>query len=479
MFNLRIKFILITASLFLGLIFTPAKTLSAQTVYFQDNFDDGEASDWTIVRNTCLADWVVENNKYGIRINRWCTTESLPNTINIPPDISYSFEVDMTMSQSIYMDRNFVFKYQDSNNWYGIHAIGTRVYLQKVVNGVEYFLPNWFIDYPFQDNQTYRFKLDVMSNQFRVYIDGSLVNTVADSNPNFPNSKAGLQASAGAISTSEVWFDNVVVTSLDPSITPTPPTPIPTIGPFELPFSYTGRLENNPPSFKTAFWGRLTAAFDHLLRGGTFRPFTGATYDTKDCSNGKIGITCYDSHNGTDFSTVGGQEVFSVGSGTVVYTSEHTDTSCTPNKGGYGCVVIIEYPGNTFGLYAHLDKIFVNTAQEVTPVNLIGEMGATGCPNCGEHLHFGVMQPITTSNSVAKRMSKADWKELLYRIKPNQSPSYKPACTYTAPNGVTFAFRDPLGWKGSDIDPWSNSKRDGGCGTTSPYLWKFEVDTAS
>lgn len=266
--------------------------------------------------------------------------------------------------------------------------------------------------------------------------------------------------------------------NVEPTPPPTP-TPVPTIGPFELPFNYEGRPAIAPLIFKSAFWERLTAAFDHVLRGGMFRPFTGNTYAPSECPRGIYGITCYDSHNGTDFSRWGSQDVYSVSNGTIAYASEHTSSSCTPNRGGYGCVIIAEYSNNTFGLFAHLDKILVNENDPVNVSSLIGEMGNTGCPSCGEHLHFGVLTPKGISSTLARRgMSRRDWQELIYAIKPFASPKYRPTCSYIAPNGLSFNFQDPSGWSGDDMDPWNKARSDNGCGINSPYLWKFDVGTS-
>lgn len=458
---------------FLILIFLFAYKVSAQVILFSDDFNDGDANGWQEIGSP---GWSVQNGEYGILLS-----PGLSNAVPSDSVWQYSwtnieYKVDLRETHGV--DKNILLKFKDTSNFIEIHGNDRGIFLEKAStiggNGILAFS-----DRILDNNIIYHFKIKIINNsRIKVYLDDNLLFDVGETAPLFTNWKIGLRAGTGGSSSTEVWFDNVAVTSLEPTPSPTPtptPTPIPTIGPFELPFNYPQRLNNNPLSFKNAFWNTLTAAFDHVMSEGIFRPFTGSTYSQKDCPTGRLGITCYDSHNGTDFSTFGGQEVFSVGSGRVAYTSEHTNTSCTPNKGGYGCVVIVEYPRNNFGLYAHLDRIFVNTDQQVEPSTLIGEMGATGCPNCGEHLHFGIMQSISTINSVTKRMSRKDWKELLYKIKPDQSPRYRPACTYTAPNGIAFAFRDPSGWKGNDIDPWGKPKIKGGCGITSPYLWRFEV----
>ena len=255
--------------------------------------------------------------------------------------------------------------------------------------------------------------------------------------------------------------------------TPTPtPTPIPLMGSFELPYSYPSRLLNDTAQFKSAFWDKMRALFDHAYQTEIFRPFTGDSYPS--CINP---TSCYDSHNGIDFSGTGNQDVYSVSIGNVVYTSPHTNEGCTPEPGGFGCVVIAKQTSGVYGLYAHLDKINVNTGDRLSASIKIGEMGATGCPGCGEHLHFGVLKPIKNVASLLliNFMKKSDWQGLLYNIRPSTTPLYPPVCTYSAPNGIQFSFHDPSGWRGPDKDPLSIPRKKGGCGINSPYLWKFDV----
>lgn len=251
---------------------------------------------------------------------------------------------------------------------------------------------------------------------------------------------------------------------------------------FELPFYYENRLTSTQDQFNNAFNNRLTAAFDHTFRGGLFTPFTGVNYGPKECKTGQTGITCYDSHNGIDFDDLyNGQlynQVYSVTQGKVIFTSDHNTDSCIPNAGGFGCVVVVEYPlQNVYGLYAHLQKISVNLNDSVDENTVIGEMGKTGCPSCGKHLHFGVMQPIdNTLPNTSNKMSKKDWGELLYTAKPTQAPRYPAFCSYRAPNNQRFAFQDTSGWSLNDVpDPWSLPRNEGGCNIISPYLWRYSI----
>ena len=216
------KLILFLIFLFL-FIYLP-HPIKAQ-VLFSDDFNDNDANGWIVPRNTCSGTWSVSSNKYGITTNS-CITETIPSSLSIGLGVNYSFDVDMTMTSSL-SDRNFVFKYKDSNNWYGIHTYQHSLYVQKVVGGTEYFLNNRSQGYDFTVGETYHFTIEVINNtEYRVYVDNVLLATIPDESPYFDNYSAGLQASGN----SQVWFDNVVVTEImDATAAPTAtasPTPI-------------------------------------------------------------------------------------------------------------------------------------------------------------------------------------------------------------------------------------------------------------
>lgn len=499
-----IKYNSITIAIFLTFILFSIlcpSNIKASSTYFEDDFNDNNVSDWQVVRNGCSynsgpAIWQTSTGRYGIKISGSpCVTETIPSSLLIPDNIAYTYQVDMDMVQSTSMDRNLVFKYKDSANWYGLHLIGNALIIQKVVGGVE--TSEWWYWPGFVANTIYTFRVDMAPGNIDVYINGTLVASESDPPPYFQNTSAGLQASVGAISASEVWFDNFKVTDLlpppipHPTTTPTPtstPTPVPTptatprplvLPTFDLPILYTGRPFATLSDFQTAFWARLNAAFDHYLLTGIHAPFTGASFTPVNCPAGVVGITCYDSHNGTDFSRIGGLDVYSASSGTVLYVSEHDANTCVPNKGGYGCVVIVRHTDAYYSLYAHLSKINVNKNQAVTVSTLLGEMGETGCPGCGVHLHFGVLRRIPKDSALPStpQLTTLQWKNLLYQMQPTaqKTPSYRPTCSYFLPDGTKLKFVDPTGWRGSITDPWSIQSDGYGCGITSNYLWKFDV----
>jgi murein DD-endopeptidase MepM/ murein hydrolase activator NlpD len=199
---------------------------------------------------------------------------------------------------------------------------------------------------------------------------------------------------------------------------------------FLLPISYPGRTKGTSEGFHATFNSKVTAAFDHTLPGqgqnGQHRPFTGKTYTAADCPTGKLGIMCYDGHNGTDFDDrPGDQRAFAVAAGTVTYVGDNYD--------GYGKRVEITHGSTGYTtIYCHLAGWSVSVGQQVdhtTQVGIIGDTG-WGCPEGATHLHLTVKYQGTVV--------------------------------------------DPTGWwHRTETDPWEVQS-----GVTSRYLWAYPINVS-
>lgn len=85
-------------------------------------------------------------------------------------------------------------------------------------------------------------------------------------------------------------------------------------------------------------------------------------------------------HNGLDFGSGRGAEVYAASSGKVVL-AQYNKT--------YGNYIIIEHNNGTSSVYAHLDKITVAKGNPVKKGEVIGYTGSTG-RSSGPHLHYEV-----------------------------------------------------------------------------------------
>ena len=322
-------------------------------------------------------------------------------------------------------------------------------------------------------------KVEIVENNIIFYINNNKVLECVDPTP-ITNGGFGMflhtsgsKDSYGNWYQNSVSYDNLIVRGRYKS------------NKFNLPFPYTNRENPTHEEFAYNFWKRMTASFDHNKLGNRFQPFTTETYIKKDCPNGVYGITCYDSHNGTDFSAnkiQGDYDVLPVADGEVVYVSDTSKSGkCMISKNSYGCVVIIKHSANNlYTLYAHLSEIYTKAGNNVKYTDIIGKMGNTGCgPKCGVHLHLGTLID-KTPNTDFNSLTTLDWDELLVQSEPNQSVKNddppKHYCTYKTSDGNILSFQDPSGWSNdSTIDRWALPSNEGGCSTDSPYLWMRDI----
>jgi len=85
-------------------------------------------------------------------------------------------------------------------------------------------------------------------------------------------------------------------------------------------------------------------------------------------------------HNGVDFGSGRGAEVYAASNGVVVL-AQHNKT--------YGNYVIVKHNDDISSVYAHLDKIIVSKGYAVKKGDVIGYTGSTGRTS-GPHLHYEI-----------------------------------------------------------------------------------------
>lgn len=205
-------------SLILTLILLfPVKPVQAIT-YFSDNFEDGDISDWTPTNNSCGSQWKINekagNKRLGIVISGNCFTEIAPNTWD-PTIVDYLLEVDMDFVSGT--DKNLAFRFTNHSDWYDIHFVtggsSTQIVLQRVFNSDQY--NNKIVVPGMVNGNKYKIGIEIVGEHIKIYVDNNLVLDYPDAGGRFSVGKIALQASAGGDPNSEVYFDNVVVSSIE------------------------------------------------------------------------------------------------------------------------------------------------------------------------------------------------------------------------------------------------------------------------
>ncbi len=216
--------------IFYLLFFLVAKPIWANETLFTDNFERKNIGAWQVVRNSqhhhplepCFyhglpALWQIVDGKLGININGIaCTTEIIPQQLDLSEVHDYEFQFQWEFLKSTHMDRNVLIKWQDINNWYGLHILDNKLLVQKVIDGqLSSLYKNWGY-YPFVADETYTFKITFIDDQIRVYINDELIIHTIDRAPFISGFKTlGFQASSGDIFQSSSFFDNLVITSIE------------------------------------------------------------------------------------------------------------------------------------------------------------------------------------------------------------------------------------------------------------------------
>lgn len=204
------------------LVFITPKETFASHFSFEDDFNNPATSstDWVTSGPQLLngdnspANWKFENGTATMKIvNKGFQFNELIPTSWDSEIKDYEMEVDVKLINGV--DTNLVFRYQDHGNWYGIHGINNenKLILQKA--GGSWFTVPPVKAFTFTPNTFYKFKILVKDENIKIYINNNLYWDITDTGTHLTHGAPGLQASTGAINSSEVAFDNFKVTSID------------------------------------------------------------------------------------------------------------------------------------------------------------------------------------------------------------------------------------------------------------------------
>lgn len=172
-------------------------------VLFSDNFDNG-ASQWTPLSGSGL--WQVKEGKYGALINAGSTIIiSAAGNVSTP---NYRIEMDMYPVQGV--DRNVEFRWRNGvGASTGIHFVGDQAlfYAHNVADSEQFSMVN---------GSSYHIEVVFQEKNIKIYINNSLLFDVDDPDYLFQgNEQIILLVTTGSVAPTEVYFDNILVTSED------------------------------------------------------------------------------------------------------------------------------------------------------------------------------------------------------------------------------------------------------------------------
>jgi pimeloyl-ACP methyl ester carboxylesterase len=225
---------LLLVSTALILLFLPLRPVLAQItsgdILFIDDFSSGSLGSWIIeTGNWHIQDGQLVGSGYGRALG------GRTGTGNTEWD-NYIYELDVLNRNGIDEGLGFRRSPDGGTNSYEVivrHGTGDyntpEIILAKVQEGQLHILHDTH-DIPLVNNQKYHFKFSVEGEHLQGWVNDSLIYDLYDSGTLVKKGPISLSYNSGDYGIAEVFFDNIKVTSLNPSTSPTPsisPTPSP------------------------------------------------------------------------------------------------------------------------------------------------------------------------------------------------------------------------------------------------------------
>lgn len=222
MTELKFKALLTTILITILLIIAFPSKILASTVIFQDNFNNSDTTQGQWSTNGALG-WQVINGEYGIHLDPMNESHTYPadNVWNNSWN-DYDIQVDLRGQSGV--EKSVAFRYIDNLNYYEIYNADTAIYLYKHVNGNISVIAS--IAKQLHNGQNYHFDIQIKGTHINAKIDGIQVIDFDDTSNPIMTGRVDLHALSFTNLTTEVWYDNLIVTTDDILPTPTP-TPIP------------------------------------------------------------------------------------------------------------------------------------------------------------------------------------------------------------------------------------------------------------
>lgn len=205
----------ITCSVILSffLLFVTFTQRSLAATIFEDDFSQGFEK-WEVKRGD-QSYWDIVDGKARVLVpSQSRITEMVPKDIFWTNADDILFEFDYYPLQGV--DKNFGFNFIDDRNWYEFHYSYSTLELLKAKEGVGEF--SKIITSSLQNNNFYRVKLFLQGDEIKLLVNDVEVMSEKDSLFLDGKGKISLKAGTGDAYPSEIFFDNVRVSTIDPPV---------------------------------------------------------------------------------------------------------------------------------------------------------------------------------------------------------------------------------------------------------------------
>lgn len=184
---------------------------------FQDDFEDGNYNGWTVHGGSWTVKEISGSKRFGTKVIP--TSTVVESTAGSVSWTDYIYELDMVALDGA--DKNIIFRVIDANNKYEVHMVSgyNTICLGRWINGSYWDTCKYW---PFSNGIIYHLKAVLLGTSIKFYVNDQLAIDFNDTGSSITSGKIGLRVGTGAVAPSEVYFDNILVTSLEPSPTPTP-----------------------------------------------------------------------------------------------------------------------------------------------------------------------------------------------------------------------------------------------------------------
>lgn len=206
---------------FCWLLCGPNEVFARQLV-FSDNFQFG-LDNWQLVRGS-PSHWQVRQDGLEAYIPARFTISELALKDDRWQPEWQNLEYEITFTPLEGVDKNLVFNFTDTSNWYEYHFTGNILHLVRLVSGSTPL--SIFDTYHLENNRRYQLKIRSEAGQLSLFIDGELISTHLD--PTYlPGTygKPSLKATTGAAAPTRVLFEKISVYLIEPDSDPNPPPP--------------------------------------------------------------------------------------------------------------------------------------------------------------------------------------------------------------------------------------------------------------